>query len=92
MDKLINLYKNNKATFIYLVSTFIISYFFIYWIFYASFSEAIGVWIIISIYFYPILYIAKDTRISKEQKVGWFIFVFFLSYLGFAFYLIKKKD
>jgi uncharacterized membrane protein YhaH (DUF805 family) len=44
------------------------------------------------ILFVPFIYILRDKRLEKEQKVGWLILVFLFSWLAFPFYLIKNKD
>ena len=39
----------------------------------------------------PIIYIIRDKRITREQKVGWVIIIFFTSWIGLAIYLVKNK-
>lgn len=39
----------------------------------------------------PIIYIIRDKRITREQKVGWAIIIFFTSWIGLAIYLVKNK-
>ena len=40
---------------------------------------------------FPLIYIIRDKRITREQKVGWSIIIFFTSWLGLAIYLVKNK-
>ncbi|MDA7547710.1 PLDc N-terminal domain-containing protein [Acidimicrobiia bacterium] len=55
-------------------------------------SNLIILLLFFALVFYPFVYIIRDNRLQKEQKVGWLIVVFFFSWLGLAVYLIKNKD
>jgi hypothetical protein len=59
---------------------------------FTSISEVISLWLVLSFFFFPLFYIIKDTRISKERKIGWIILILLFNWVAFAFYLIKKKD
>jgi len=44
------------------------------------------------LWFFPFYFVIRDKGINKQKKVGWLLLLIFLSWLGFAFYLISKKD
>ena len=41
---------------------------------------------------FPFYFVMREKGINKQKKVGWLLLLLFLSWLGFAFYLISKKD
>ena len=55
-------------------------------------SSLIIAFLIFGLVLYPFIYIIRDKRLKKEQKVGWLIIVFLFSWLGLAVYLVKNKD
>jgi len=44
------------------------------------------------LWFFPFYFVMREKGINKQKKVGWLLLLLFLSWLGFAFYLISKKD
>jgi len=75
-----------------ITSQYILFSIFIIILFYFTIYLAPLISIILLLWFFPFYFVIREKGINKQKKVGWLLLLLFLSWLGFAFYLISKKD
>ena len=57
-----------------------------------SIVELVTFFILLVIYFGPIIFVIIDKKTAGREKVGWTLLTFFFGFLAIPFYLIKTNE